>query len=74
MTIADAEWRSPRGIHVTTIGPLPIKAGTTYSALYMEASMRPGMKSAVHLMTEEGEERKPRRTTGVKHVCRVDEA
>ena len=38
----------PRGIHVTTIGPLPIKAGTTYSALYMEASMRPGMKSAVH--------------------------
>jgi quercetin dioxygenase-like cupin family protein len=48
MVIADARWRSPRGTHVAAIGPLPVTPGTTYSALYMEASMRPGMKSAVH--------------------------
>jgi hypothetical protein len=48
MTIANAEWRSRRGTHVAAIGPLPIKLGAAYSALYMEASMQPGMKSAVH--------------------------
>lgn len=43
-------WKSrPRnGKLVATIGPLPITAGRSYSALYMEASMRPGMKSAIH--------------------------
>jgi hypothetical protein len=33
---------------VATIGPLPVTPGTAYSAVYMEASMTPGMKSAIH--------------------------
>lgn len=37
-----------RGREVATIGPLPIDSGVSYKALYMEASMRPGMKSAIH--------------------------
>jgi quercetin dioxygenase-like cupin family protein len=48
LTIGDAEWRPLEGTHVATIGPLPITPGTAYSALYMEASMQPGMRSAVH--------------------------
>lgn len=48
LTIADSGWRAGGGQHVATIGPLPIKRGVAYSALYMEATMRPGMKSAVH--------------------------
>jgi quercetin dioxygenase-like cupin family protein len=48
LTIGDSAWRSRSGQHVATIGPIPIKRGVAYSALYMEASMRPGMKSKVH--------------------------
>lgn len=48
LTIADSAWRAPGGTHVAAIGPLPVSSGTAYSALYMEASMRPGMKSAIH--------------------------
>jgi quercetin dioxygenase-like cupin family protein len=48
LTIGDSAWRSRSGQHVASIGPVPIKRGVAYSALYMEASMRPGMKSKVH--------------------------
>jgi quercetin dioxygenase-like cupin family protein len=48
VTIADRNWRSKGGEPVTNIGPLPIQSRVAYSALYMEASMRPGMKSAIH--------------------------
>jgi ketosteroid isomerase-like protein/quercetin dioxygenase-like cupin family protein len=33
---------------VATIGPMPITPGASYSAMYMEASMTPGMKSSIH--------------------------
>jgi quercetin dioxygenase-like cupin family protein len=48
MTIGDsASW--PRGgAQAAVIGPLPIRPGISYKALYMQASMRPGMKSAIH--------------------------
>jgi quercetin dioxygenase-like cupin family protein len=49
LTIGDSAWRPGSGSHVATIGPLPTKPGVSYAALYMEASMRPGMKSAIHL-------------------------
>ena len=48
LTIADSAWRPRGGRHVAVIGPLPVTPGVAYSALYMEATMRPGMKSAIH--------------------------
>ena len=48
LTIAEAGWRSQGGTHVAEIGRLPITAGVNYSAQYMEAVFRPGMKSTVH--------------------------
>jgi quercetin dioxygenase-like cupin family protein len=47
-TIREAGWRPASGEHVAEIGPLPVTAGTAYSAQYMEATFRPGMKSRVH--------------------------
>ncbi len=47
-TIADAGWRPSSGEHVAEIGPLPVVAGVGYTAQYMEAVFRPGMKSVVH--------------------------
>jgi hypothetical protein len=47
-TIADAAWRPPGGTHVAAIGPLPVALGVAYTAQYMEAVLRPGMKSVVH--------------------------
>src|SRR2546425_1676319 len=48
LTIADARWRPSQGTHVATIGPLPVARGVAYTAQYMEAVLRPGMKSLVH--------------------------
>jgi quercetin dioxygenase-like cupin family protein len=48
LEIAEAKWRAGRGTHVAAVGPLPIDPEVNYSALYMEASMRPGMKSPIH--------------------------
>lgn len=48
LTIADSSWRPTRGIHHAAIGPLPIVLGTHYSAMFMEASMRPGTTTPVH--------------------------
>lgn len=47
-TIAEAGWRPSQGTHVAAIGPLPVTTGVTYTAQYMEAVFRPGMKSQVH--------------------------
>ncbi len=48
LTIAEAAWRSSEGTHVAEIGPLPVARGVVYRAQYMEAVLRPGMKSVVH--------------------------
>src|SRR4051812_33960828 len=49
MTIARARPAlSHSGTHVASIGPLHVKKGTEYSALFMEAIFKPGMTSAVH--------------------------
>ena len=48
LTIADAGWRSQGGTHVAEIGPLPTTASRDYTAQYMEAVFRPGMKSRIH--------------------------
>jgi hypothetical protein len=47
-TIAEAGWRPSGGTHVAAIGPLPVATGVAYTAQYMEAVFRPGMKSLVH--------------------------
>ena len=48
LTIAEARWRPSQGTHVADIGPLPVERGVAYTAQYMEAVLRPGMKSLVH--------------------------
>lgn len=48
MSLDEEAWRPASGQHVASIGPLPLRADIPYSALYMEASMKPGMKSAIH--------------------------
>ena len=47
-TIAEPGWRPAGGEHLAQIGPLPVTANRSYTAQYMEAVFRPGMKSAVH--------------------------
>jgi len=50
LTVAKRGWRpSPAGNHVEDVGPLPVKAGEQYSALFMEAVLTPGMTSAIHV-------------------------
>jgi len=48
LTIADKGWRSSRGERIAEIGPLPITAGQSYSAQYMEAIFTPGMTAPAH--------------------------
>jgi quercetin dioxygenase-like cupin family protein len=48
LTIADKGWRAPGGERIAEIGPLPIAAGQTYSAQYMEAIFMPGMVAPAH--------------------------
>jgi quercetin dioxygenase-like cupin family protein len=48
MSIGDSTSRADSGTSAAVIGPLPITPGIRYSATYMEASMRPGMKSTIH--------------------------
>lgn len=49
LTVEDAGWRSAEGERVAEIGPLPITAGSEYSAQYMEAIFTPGMTSTAHM-------------------------
>jgi len=48
-TIADANWRPAGGDRIAVIGPLPLAAGTDYTARYMEAVFTAGMNTPVHL-------------------------
>jgi quercetin dioxygenase-like cupin family protein len=48
LTIGESGWRPSGGTHVATIGPLPVIAGGSYTAQFMEAVFKPGMKSSVH--------------------------
>jgi quercetin dioxygenase-like cupin family protein len=47
-TIGDNKWKSTGGQHIRRIGPLPLRAGASYKAEYMQATFVPGMRSAVH--------------------------
>ena len=47
-TIAEVGWRATGGKRVAESGPLPIKAQTSYTAVYMEAVSEPGMTAAIH--------------------------
>jgi quercetin dioxygenase-like cupin family protein len=46
--IGNAGWQAQGGERVTEIGPLTVKPGVNYHALYMEAVFTPGMRAAVH--------------------------
>jgi quercetin dioxygenase-like cupin family protein len=48
MTIAEAGYRPVSGSHMAEIGPLPTKAGTKYTATYMQGVMLPGADTPVH--------------------------
>ncbi len=47
-TLAESSWKAPSGVHVMTIGPLPIIPAKAHAAVYMEGVFQPGMKSPVH--------------------------
>jgi Flp pilus assembly protein TadD/quercetin dioxygenase-like cupin family protein len=47
-TIGPATSRPTGGQRVTQVGPLPVTVGGRYTAQYMEAVFRPGMKTRVH--------------------------
>jgi len=46
--VAPAGWKPPGGERVAEIGPLPVIAGETYIAQYMEAVFPPGFDTPVH--------------------------
>jgi quercetin dioxygenase-like cupin family protein len=48
LTIARSGAKTPGATPVAEIGPLPVKPGTSYTAQFMEAVFRPGMKTRVH--------------------------
>jgi quercetin dioxygenase-like cupin family protein len=48
MSIAEAGFRPSGGERVREVGPLAIKAGTNYTAAYMEGIMLPGAETGVH--------------------------
>jgi len=48
LSIEKAGWRPTSGDRVAEIGPLPVKAGETYSVQYMEAIFEPGMTAPAH--------------------------
>jgi hypothetical protein len=51
LTIADKGWWPSGGERIAEIGPLPITAGQTYSAQYMEAIFTPSMTAPAHTHT-----------------------
>jgi quercetin dioxygenase-like cupin family protein len=48
LSIEAARWRPAGGERVAEIGPLPVIAGETYAAQYMEAIFTPGMTAPTH--------------------------
>jgi quercetin dioxygenase-like cupin family protein len=79
MKVADARWNPHGGRRIARIGPLPVNAAESHTAVYMEAAFVPGMRSAVHrhpgpeawyvLAGEQCLE-----TPGHKHVMRAGES
>jgi len=47
-TIADANWRPSGGERIARVGPLPLVAGRTYSAYYIEGVVPPGARTPAH--------------------------
>jgi len=47
-TVAPAGWKPSGGERVAEVGPLPVIAGESYMAQYMEAIFPPGFDSPVH--------------------------
>jgi hypothetical protein len=47
LTIEAGGWRSGSGERVAEIGPLPVEPADAFTAQYMEATFRPGMKSGI---------------------------
>jgi quercetin dioxygenase-like cupin family protein len=47
-TISDRNWQATGGQRIARVGPLPLAGAGSYTALYMEATFVPGMRSAVH--------------------------
>jgi quercetin dioxygenase-like cupin family protein len=47
LTIEEGGWRSNGGERVAEIGPLPVGPADAFTAQYMEATFRPGMKSGI---------------------------
>ncbi len=48
-TLERAAWRPRAGRHVSTIGPLPVKAARTYSAEYLRSVFLPGATAPLHV-------------------------
>lgn len=48
LSIEAVGWRANAGVRVAEVGPLPVEAGTFYTAQFMEGIFRPGMKTSVH--------------------------
>jgi hypothetical protein len=50
LTIEKAGWRPMlKGEHIAEIGPLPVTAGESYSAVFMESVSIPGTTSTIHI-------------------------
>ncbi len=49
LSIEDAGWRPTSGERIAEIGPLPVVAGISYSAMLMEAVFNPGMTAPTHV-------------------------
>jgi quercetin dioxygenase-like cupin family protein len=47
-TINNLHWNASGGQRVARVGPLPLVGASSYTAIYMEATFIPGMRSAVH--------------------------
>jgi len=48
LNVADANWSVAGGKKVARVGPLPLAHGGSWTAVFMEATFMPGMKSQVH--------------------------
>jgi hypothetical protein len=48
-TIERAGWRSKEGKHISSIGQLPIKPASSYSAEYLRPIFRPGTNAPLHI-------------------------
>jgi quercetin dioxygenase-like cupin family protein len=47
-TIGEVGWNASGGKRVARVGPLPVNNAGSYTAVFMEATFMPGMKSQVH--------------------------